>query len=126
MLLRRITAIIMLSAFFAGIAYSDYVIFDYEINKEQVIEDHCVNKTKPELNCHGKCYLSEELKVEKKNNSEPESFTSAYFFSFTFYQDIIQSFNFDIEEVKLNSAHFCQKWKNVSLVVIPSPPEKMV
>jgi len=34
----------------------------YNINKQAITEQLCVNKDKPELHCDGKCYLSKQLK----------------------------------------------------------------
>jgi hypothetical protein len=37
----------------------------YRINREEIAKEHCVNKSRPELKCDGKCYLVKQLaKVE--------------------------------------------------------------
>lgn len=33
----------------------------YELNIDYIIDTYCVNKDKPQLNCNGKCYLSQQL-----------------------------------------------------------------
>ena len=38
----------------------------YELNKAYIVENFCVNKDKPMMNCDGKCYLSEQLKAQKE------------------------------------------------------------
>jgi hypothetical protein len=38
---------------------------DYTINQAYIIENFCVNKDKPLLECGGKCYLSDQLKKAK-------------------------------------------------------------
>ena len=40
-------------------------MIDYQINKN-FYEIHCVNKAKPEMNCHGKCQMQKES--EKSSN----------------------------------------------------------
>ena len=40
-------------------------MIDYKINRD-FYEIHCVNKAKPELNCHGKCQMVKES--EKSTN----------------------------------------------------------
>ena len=120
---RRITALIIIFSFFMGIAYSGYVVLDYEINKEQVINEHCVNKTKPEMNCHGKCYLKKELKVEKEEKSTSKSFTSNYFFSFVFFQNLSEDFTFE-RLIKKEKIFLEQSlWSNIDTEIILSPPE---
>ena len=50
----------------------------YEANKNYIIENFCINKDKPELNCCGKCHLRKELKkvddngTSKKQNEKTE------------------------------------------------------
>jgi|GEM_PF-1157249 len=34
----------------------------YYLNLRQITEEHCVNKNRPELNCKGSCYLSDQMK----------------------------------------------------------------
>ncbi len=52
------------------------VITVYELNKEYIAQNLCVNKDKPELQCNGKCYLKKQLdktdqnsKTDNKSNS---------------------------------------------------------
>ncbi len=37
-------------------------VADYIINYKHISEDLCVNKDKPWMHCHGKCYLKKEIK----------------------------------------------------------------
>lgn len=46
-----------------------FPVFNYVVNTD-IYEALCINKDKPELKCHGKCHLSEEL---NKSESEQES-----------------------------------------------------
>nr|WP_245405175.1 hypothetical protein [Algoriphagus sp. AGSA1] len=38
----------------------------YELNKAYIIENFCINKDKPMMNCDGKCYLAEQMKAQKE------------------------------------------------------------
>jgi hypothetical protein len=40
------------------------------INTE-LYEQLCINKDKPEMHCHGKCHLSDEMNSEKGKKSTP-------------------------------------------------------
>ena len=43
----------------------------YHFNIQEIIDKFCVNKYKPELNCDGKCYLSQQLGlVDDTNETE--------------------------------------------------------
>lgn len=48
------------------------IMLDYVINKEFISTVLCINKDKPELNCQGKCQITERFKEteKKKNNNE--------------------------------------------------------
>eukprot|EP00172_Hildenbrandia_rubra_P002992 Plantae.Rhodophyta-Hildenbrandia_rubra.ctg43154.p1 GENE.Plantae.Rhodophyta-Hildenbrandia_rubra.ctg43154~~Plantae.Rhodophyta-Hildenbrandia_rubra.ctg43154.p1 ORF type:complete len:110 (+),score=4.23 Plantae.Rhodophyta-Hildenbrandia_rubra.ctg43154:420-749(+) len=43
----------------------------YEVNKDYVEDVFCINKNKPEMNCHGKCYLNKQLtKLDKSADTQ--------------------------------------------------------
>jgi hypothetical protein len=66
-----------------GMIYS-VIQGSYELNKASIIANFCVNKSQPELNCDGKCYLAQQLKAEKEKQEQ----NSSHFFSFDFGQYI--------------------------------------
>ncbi len=33
----------------------------YQLNIDYIIENYCINKNKPELQCNGKCHLAKQL-----------------------------------------------------------------
>ena len=43
---------------------------DYELRKEFIIDNYCVNKDRPELNCDGKCYLATRLAAAEKQEQK--------------------------------------------------------
>jgi hypothetical protein len=53
------------------------VITWFKINQKQIIELFCINKSKPELKCDGKCYLKSTLKnvddTEDNKNTIPSN-----------------------------------------------------
>ncbi|MDR7131440.1 hypothetical protein J2X69_003804 [Algoriphagus sp. 4150] len=53
---------------------------NYELNKAYIIENFCINKDKPAMNCDGKCFLAERMKAEK----EKQDANSTYKFSVDF------------------------------------------
>ena len=40
----------------------------YELNKEYITEMFCVNKSRPEMGCNGKCFLMQKLNQENEQN----------------------------------------------------------
>lgn len=60
-----------------SILFIGYMVFrpliplaEYAVNYNYIVNTLCVNKSKPELHCNGKCYLSKEL---AKTNADAES-----------------------------------------------------
>lgn len=52
----------------------------YELNKAYIIENFCVNKDKPMMNCDGKCFLAGKLKAqkEKQDANSTHKFTADF------------------------------------------------
>lgn len=46
------------------------IIVHFKLNQQYIEKEFCVNKAKPELQCHGKCHLKKDL--EKSANSDLE------------------------------------------------------
>jgi hypothetical protein len=54
-------------------AFSKWVIIiDYEVNKEFITKNLCLNKQKPQLHCNGKCQLLKKMSAEDKNPNPGE------------------------------------------------------
>lgn len=50
----------------------EVLVVDYHLNKARITELYCVNKSRPQLHCNGKCHLTQELrKVEGGNQKVP-------------------------------------------------------
>jgi|SRR5690606_3060628 len=47
------------------------VVMHFKLNQEAIEREFCINKNKPELQCHGVCHLKKQL--QKTENSEPAS-----------------------------------------------------
>lgn len=48
------------------------IIFaNYELRKDFIIKNYCVNKNRPEMHCDGKCYLAKQLeKAEQEDQKQ--------------------------------------------------------
>lgn len=51
---------------------------EYWLNRDYIAQVLCVNKSRPEMQCHGKCHLKKQLEKdaqqEKNNNTGKERF----------------------------------------------------
>lgn len=45
------------------------VVMEYTMNREFIVKNLCVNKSKPKLHCKGKCQMMKRLVDEEKQNS---------------------------------------------------------
>lgn len=79
----------------------------FVINPDSFIENYCVNKSKPELNCKGACALKEEFALDQdldnhEKNHLPSELRSQFSLSLFFQQDV---FRF-VEGLKSNKLYF--------------------
>jgi len=66
-------------------------VWDYFMNYDDIVENKCVNKDKPQLHCNGKCHLRKELKkvLNTENNPVKKKMTlSNKIEEYTFYYRI--------------------------------------
>ncbi len=93
--MKKIVAILLVFALQIPIFSKWGTIAIFQFNQTEIIENFCLNKDRPELNCDGHCYLAKQLKSleekEKKANSERISHNPSLdlidqinFFSFQF------------------------------------------
>jgi len=47
------------------------IVLQYQLNKNYIAKNLCVNRNKPQMHCNGKCHLAKELK--KANQQEEKS-----------------------------------------------------
>jgi hypothetical protein len=45
------------------------VMIDYNLNKDFIAKNLCVNRAKPKLHCNGKCQMMKRMAEEEKQNS---------------------------------------------------------
>jgi hypothetical protein len=64
---KKYLSLLLLGLFVSTIVGPVTTIIHFYTFQEQIIEAHCVNKAKPELNCNGHCYLKKELQVSTVN-----------------------------------------------------------
>jgi len=59
-------------------AFSKWVVvMDYNLNKDFIAKNLCINKARPKMHCNGKCQMMKRLAEEEKQNSEGNNNTSS-------------------------------------------------
>lgn len=56
-----------------------FVFAGFEMNRDYIAKELCINKNKPELHCNGKCYLMRKLKqAEEKEQKQEQQLLKVY------------------------------------------------
>ncbi|WP_344928836.1 hypothetical protein [Aquimarina addita] len=71
--MRLFFSIIIFTAFALRPAIQVSTVLYYQLNVDTIIEKYCVNKERPQLNCNGKCYLMNQLKVTNNSSSDTDT-----------------------------------------------------
>ena len=71
--MKSFIAILLASAFLLQSAGKLFVMANYQINKDFISKNLCVNKAKPIMKCNGKCHLKKQLEKEDKKENSPAS-----------------------------------------------------
>lgn len=69
-----------------------FVYIGFELNKEYITSNLCVNRNKPWMNCNGKCYLMKKVKEAEKEENNRDARDSLRQLSISFYQHIYAPF----------------------------------
>lgn len=89
----------------------------FELNRDFIAKNLCINRFNPESDCAGKCVLMQKLSAEAEKEAQSKAvFTPGMSFSF-FYQDMprfnypanviqIEKYKYRIRNEKLTSAPF--------------------
>ena len=70
-LLKKLVTILLLTSMLTQAFSKLILVIDYQANQEFIAEFLCINKSKPQLQCNGHCYLKKNLK--KAGETEKES-----------------------------------------------------
>ena len=98
------------------------VWLNYELNKESITQEFCVNKDKPELKCNGKCHLAEQLEESKPVESDAPAEASYIPQIPLFYQEVEQ-IELTAELTETQSFHFFHFYSYTPFLKIDHPPK---
>ena len=64
-------------------------VLDYVVNYDYIVDELCVNRDRPELNCNGRCYLMRALAEEasKKRDAEERGAKNNLQLSVTYFME---------------------------------------
>jgi hypothetical protein len=62
-------------AMLIGMLWQTFTVVHFYINQDEIIEAHCVNKDKPDLNCKGQCHLKQQLETTTSLEQEESKTT---------------------------------------------------
>ncbi len=49
------------------------IYLDFELRRDYIVKNFCINKNRPQLNCDGKCYLAKRIAAaQEKEQQEAE------------------------------------------------------
>jgi hypothetical protein len=46
------------------------IVAEYQLNKEYIAANLCVNKSRPKMHCNGRCHMVKKMKQEEKQDQE--------------------------------------------------------
>ena len=69
-MLKRIFCIFLIAIIISSTLTRLFYFAGYELNKDFIAKELCINRDKPQLNCNGKCFLTKKIaEAEKKQES---------------------------------------------------------
>ncbi len=79
--LQQIGVIFIIGLLFTKSMVAPILFLDYELRKDFIIQNYCVNKDRPELQCDGKCYLAKRLEASQQDDERQATnqFVSKFF-----------------------------------------------
>ncbi len=82
-------------------------VADYIANYEYIVNVLCENKEKPELKCHGKCYLTKQIAKEAEQSEDtPVNPTEKIEIPFTLFCESDTKYNLSVMIVKSKQHSF--------------------
>ena len=67
----KLFAIFLSVSIFFLSASKTFILLNYSLNKEYITKNLCENRSKPKMNCNGKCHLKKELQKDDKRDNSP-------------------------------------------------------
>lgn len=66
--MKKVFSITMIILFLLVSFQQALIIVHFKLNQQRIEQEFCINKSKPELQCHGKCHLKKDLENSENSN----------------------------------------------------------
>lgn len=74
--MNRIVALV-LAFILLALSCKDLIVYSiYTLDRDYIVDNFCINKERPELMCSGKCFLEEQLTLDKNQKESSKSIQS--------------------------------------------------
>ncbi len=67
---KQIGILAFVALLFTRVMFVPMLMVDYELRKDFIIQNYCVNKNRPELHCDGKCYLAKKIQANQEKEEQ--------------------------------------------------------
>jgi hypothetical protein len=89
---KKIIGISLLITLAIKLFMAPLIFADYELRKDFITRNYCINKNRPEMNCDGKCYLAKQL--EKAEQEDQKQATSNFISKLLSFETVIKTNDF--------------------------------
>lgn len=120
-------ALLLLLTFALRPAYYVGYFSYFQLNVDYIIENYCINKERPELDCNGKCYLMEQLAAADDQKRQDSASNAALTLMDAFVPLFVkQTTDFSFHSLKENTQQQIfsvnPRWDAVGLERMLRPP----
>jgi hypothetical protein len=96
MIFKRYIALFLLVLVSIKTLLVPFVYLDFELRKDDIVQQLCENRFKPEFHCDGKCYLAKRLHQLAEDNASKEAQKHASFLK-KIVEDTFEELTFEFE-----------------------------
>jgi hypothetical protein len=68
--LKQVAAILLLIGVLSQTFSKVLIMAEYQLNKDYIAKNLCVNRNKPKMHCNGRCHLMKKIKQEENKDQE--------------------------------------------------------
>lgn len=120
--LKYFLSIILVCSFLLQNVSKLVIVINYQVNKEFIAKNLCVNRDKPKSCCEGKCELKKQLDEEDKKENIPTSTFKDKFEKQNYYSPNLNVFAYQISEATPNFKYLSRKTNSYLQQVFHPPP----
>ena len=125
-MLKRFTTYLLLISMLSSHFSRVFVCAGFELNRNYIEHKLCINRTRPQLHCNGRCYFMRKLQEAEKNEKkrEKENLEKS---EITFFAETAEAFSVKLSITPITIATFpvyCALYKSRFTGAIFIPPRR--